>query len=512
MPAERLPMRKIRDVLRLQDSGFSERRIATSLNIGSTSAGEYIRRARRAGLAWPLPRDLTDEALERLLFPASSPDVPPDQRPRPDWTWVYREKRKPNVTLSLLWEEYRAAHPDGYSLSHFCDLYRDWEGRLAPTMRQAHVAGEKMFVDYAGATLEVIDGATGEIRQAQIFVAVLGASSYTYAEATWSQTLPDWIGAHGRAFAFFGGVPAQVISDNLKSGVTKACFYDPQVNRTYAEMAAHYGTAVIPARPRKPRDKAKVEVGVQVVERWILAKLRNRRFFSLAEANAAIRQLLDELNARVTRHLGASRRQLFEQLDRPALLDLPVEPYAYAEWKECRAGLDYHVEVDKHYYSVPHALLRQKFWARMTDRTVEIFHRGKRVACHLRGSSNRRHTTVTEHMPSAHRRLAAWTPQRIRHYAASIGPNAEALVDIIMRSRPHPEQGFRSSIGIIRLAKTHGSERLEAACERAIDIGARSYSSVASILRNNLDRRKPKRAADGPAIDHANIRGPKYFH
>ena len=503
MPAERLPMRKIRDVLRLQDSGFSERRIATSLNIGSTSAGEYIRRARRAGLAWPLPRDLTDEALERLLFPAP-PDIPPDQRPRPDWTWVYREKRKPNVTLSLLWEEYRAAHPDGYSLSHFCDLYRNWEGRLAPTMRQAHVAGEKMFVDYAGSTIDIVDGATGEVHEAQIFVAVLGASSYTYAEATWTQKLPDWIASHSRAFAFFGGVSAQVISDNLKAGVTKACFYDPQVNRTYAEMAAHYGTAVIPARPRKPRDKAKVEVGVQVVERWILAKLRNRRFFSLAEANAAIRQLLDELNARVTRHLGASRRQLFEQLDRPALLDLPVEPYTYAEWKECRAGLDYHVEVDKHYYSVPHALLRQKFWARMTDRTVEIFHRGKRVACHLRGSPNRRHTTVTEHMPSAHR--------RIRHYAASIGPNAEALVDIIMRSRPHPEQGFRSSIGIIRLAKTHGSERLEAACERAIDIGARSYSSVASILRNNLDRRKPKRAADRPAIDHANIRGPRYFH
>lgn len=511
MPAERLPMRKIRDVLRLQDSGFSERRIASSLNIGSTSVGEYIRRARRAGLAWPLPRDLTDEALERLMFPAS-PDVPSDQRPRPDWTWVYREKRKPNVTLSLLWEEYRAAHPDGYSLSHFCDLYRNWEGRLAPTMRQTHVAGEKMFVDYAGSTIDIVDGATGEVHEAQIFVAVLGASSYTYAEATWTQKLPNWIASHSRAFAFFGGVPAQVISDNLKSGVTKACFYDPQVNRTYAEMAAHYGTAVIPARPRKPRDKAKVEVGVQVVERWILAKLRNRRFFSLAEANAAIRQLLDELNGRVTRHLGASRRHLFEQLDRPALQDLPVEPYTYAEWKECRAGLDYHVEVDKHYYSVPHALLRQKLWARMTDRTVEIFHRGKRVACHLRGSSNRRHTTVTEHMPSAHRRLAAWTPQRIRHYAATIGPNAEALVDIIMRSRPHPEQGFRSSIGIIRLAKSHGAGRLEAACERALDIGARSYSSVASILRNNLDRRKPKRAADGPAIDHANIRGPRYFH
>ncbi len=511
MATERLPMRKIRDVLRLHAGGLSKRQIAASLGVGPTSVGEYIRRARHAELGWPLPETLNDEALERLLFPPPR-NIPSDQRPQPDWTAIHRELRRPGVTLSLLWEEYRAAYPDGYSLSHFCVLYRNWEGRLAPTMRQAHVAGEKMFVDYAGGTIDIVDGATGEVHEAQIFVAVLGASSYTYAEATWTQKLPDWIASHSRAFAFFGGVSRQVVSDNLKSGVTKACFYDPQVNRTYAEMAAHYGTAVIPARPRKPRDKAKVEVGVQVVERWILAKLRNRRFFSLAEANAAIRQLLDQLNARVTRHLGASRRQLFEQLDRPALLDLPVELYTYAEWKECRAGLDYHVELDKHYYSVPHALLRQKFWARMTDRTVEIFHRGKRVACHLRASPNRRHTTVTEHMPSAHRRFAAWTPQRIRHYAASIGPNTEALVDIIMRSRPHPEQGFRSSIGIIRLAKTHGSERLEAACERALDIGARSYSSVASILRNNLDRRKPKRAADGPAIDHPNIRGPRYFH
>jgi transposase len=506
-------MRKIRDVLRLKASGLSKRQIAASVCLGPTAVGEYIRRARRAELSWPLSESLSDEALERLLFPPPR-NIPHARRPAPDWATIHRELRKPGVTLSLLWEEYRAARPDGYGYSRFCDLHRAWKATLSPTMRQVHVAGEKMFVDYAGSTIEIIDPASGEIREAQVFVAVLGASSYTYAKASWGQTLPEWVGAHGHAFAFFGGVPGQVVSDNLKSGVIKACFHEPQINRSYAEMAAHYGTAVIPARPRKPRDKAKVEVGVQVVQRWILAKLRNRQLFSLAEANAAIGDLLEHLNTRMTRHLGTSRRQLFEALERPALKPLPAAPYIYiyAAWKECRAGLDYHVEIDKHYYSVPHTLLRQKLWARITARTVEVFHRGKRVACHMRGSLNRRHTTLTEHMPSAHRRLAAWTPERIRRHAAAIGPNAEALVDIIMRSRPHPEQGFRSAIGILRLAKSHGNQRLEAACERALEIGARSYTSVASILKNALDRQRPTRAADGPAIDHPNIRGPRYFH
>ena len=511
MPRERLPMRKIGDVLRLHASGLSKRRIAVSLNIGRTAVGDYISRARRADLDWPLPEDLSEVDLERLLFPPP-PMVSPDRRPLPEWPLLHRELKRPGVTLSLLWEEYRAVHSIGYSYSRFCDLYRDWRGRLAPTMRQTHVAGEKMFVDYAGATMEVIDGRTGEVRTAQIFVATLGASSYTYAEATWTQALPNWIGSHTRAFAYFGGVPTQVVPDNLKSGVVKACLYDPEINRTYAGMAAHYDTAIMPARPRKPRDKAKVEVGVQVVERWILARLRNRRFFSLAELNQAIHELLEEVNRRVTKHLGASRRQLFEALDQPALKPLPGQAYQYAEWKECRAGLDYHVEVAKHYYSVPHALAKQKLWARITERTVEIFHKGKRVAAHMRGSGSRRHTTVAEHMPSSHRRYANWTPERIRRDAAANGPHTKILIDVILRSRPHPEQGFRSCIGILRLAKPHGPERLEAACERALEIGARSYSSVASILKNNLDRRTPRRATDGPAIDHPNIRGPQYFH
>jgi transposase len=345
-----------------------------------------------------------------------------------------------------------------------------------------------------------------------VFVATLGASSYTYAEATWTQGLADWIGSHTRAFAFFGGVPNHVVPDNLRSGVAKACLYDPEINRTYADMAAHYDTAIVPARPRKPKDKAKVEVGVQVVERWVLARLRHRRFFGLVELNRAIAELLDELNGRATRHLGASRRQLFEEIDRPALKALPSGAYEYAEWKKRRAGLDYHVEVEKHYYSVPHALARETLWARITERTVEVFHRGKRVAAHMRASGNRRHTTTPEHMPSAHRRYASWTPEHIRGRAAATGPNTEILVDVVMRARRHPEQGFRSCIGILRLAGTHGPERLEAACERALEIGAPSYSSVASILRNNLDRRTPERAADGPAIDHGNIRGPGYFH
>ncbi len=511
MATKRLPMRKIRDALRLQASGLSRRQIAASLNIGRTAARTYIDRAHAAGLGWPLPDHLSDEALGRMLFPPPA-QVPNGQRVEPDWALLHLELRKPSVTLSLLWEEYRAIHPSGYGYSRFCDLYRAWKGRLTPTMRQNHVAGEKMFVDYAGATVEVIDGTSGEVSQAQIFVAVLGASNYTYAEATWSQTLPDWIGAHCRAFAFFGGVSRQIVSDNLKSGVTKACFHEPRINRSYAEMAAHYATAVIPARPRKPRDKAKVEVGVQVVQRWILARLRNRTFFSLAGLNQAIQELLEQLNRRVTRHLGASRRELFEQLERPALAALPVEPYVYAEWKECRIGLDYHVEIEKHYYSVPHSYLGYKLWARFTDRTVEIFAAGKRIACHLRGRSNRRHTTLTEHMPSAHRRYATWTPERISRQAASIGPNTEALVEIIMRERRHPEQGFRSCIGILRLAKSHGSERLEAASERALEIGARSYTAVASILKNNLDRRHTQQATDGPAILHPNIRGSGYFH
>src|SRR5271169_1572585 len=494
MPAERLPMRQIRELLRLRfSSGLSQRAIGHSLGLSQAAVSEYLSRARCAGVTWPLPETLDDAQLEARLF-APPPRTPTDQRPMPDLGWVHRELRRPDVTLALLWEEYRAGAPDGFGYSWYCDLYRAWAGRLKPTMRQTHIAGEKLFVDFAGRTGEVVDGRTGEIIPVQIFVATLGASSFTYAEATWSQKLPEWIGAHVRAFAYFGGAPRQTVSDNLKAGITKASFHEPMVNRTYVDMARHYRTAIVPARPYKPRDKAKVEVGVQVVGRWILARLRHQRFFSLADLNASIRALLDDLNDRPMRSWGVSRRALYEQLDRPALQALPPTPYEYAEWKRCRVGLDYHVEIAKHYYSVPHQLIRQEVEARITVATVEIFYRGKRVASHQRSLRPHRPTTVPDHMPSAHRRYRDWTHERIRREAALIGSDTVVLVDVILRSRPHPEQGFRSCIGIIGLVKHFGVERVDAACARALVLGTRSYSSVAAILNNRRENARRRRA------------------
>ncbi len=512
MPAERLSMRHLRELLRLRHcAGLRQAAISASLGLSQSSVSKYLKLAEIAGLSWPLPAEFDDDdRLEARLFPPL-PDLPPDKRPKPDWAEVHRELRRQDVTLALLWEEYKGREPDGFSYSWFCDLYKEWAGRLKPTMRQVHLAGEKLFVDYAGRTMEVIDGTTGEVSTVQIFVAVLGASSYTYAEATYTQSLPDWIGSHARAFAFLGGAARQTVSDNLRAGVTRACLHEPLVNRTYADLARHYGTAVVPARPYKPRDKAKVEVGVQVVGRWVMARLRNRRFFALAALNAAIRELLEDLNGRTMRGFGRSRRALFEELDRPALVPLPDEPFAFAEWKRCRVGLDYHVEIGRHHYSVPSTLVRQEVEARVTDATVEIFLRGKRVASHLRSRAEGRATTVTEHMPSAHRRHREWTHDRIRREAARMGADAATLIDAILEERPHPEQGFRSAIGILGLAKRHGPERVDAACARAIALGTRSYGSVARILGNRAEALAPA-PADAPALIHANIRGPAYYH
>jgi transposase len=515
MPAERVSMRRIREILRLKHAcGASDRAIGRSLGIARSTVALTLDRVAAAGLAWPLSATLSDRVLEALLYAGAGSRQGMRRKAEPDWTHVHRELRRPGVTLMLLWEEYRAREPGGYGYSRWCDLYRSWEGRLSPTMRQAHPAGERLFVDYAGQTVEVVDGQTGEVRQAQVFVAAMGASSYTYAEATWTQTLPDWIGAHTRALAFFGGVPAQLVPDNPRVGVDRANWYEPGLNRTYLDLATHYGTAILPARVRRPRDKAKVEVAVLVVERWILARLRHRRFFSLAELNEAMALLVTDLNARPMRRLGVSRRDLFLELDHPALKPLPAQAYEYAEWRLRRVSLDYHVDIDGHYYSVPYRLIRAQVEARLTTRTVEIFHKGERVAVHLRGTGRGRHTTVPEHMPSAHRRHAEWTIERIGRTAARIGPSTAKLLSIILESRPHPEQGYRVCLGILRLARQYGEPRLEAACDRGLDIGARSYGSIQSILKNGLDRqpRPPSRQGELVLPDHPNIRGPRYYH
>jgi transposase len=482
------------------------------VGVSRYTVAEYLRRSAVVGITWPVPPELDDAALERKLFtpPFASTEA---LRPQPEWTRIHAELRRPGVTLLLLWEEYRAGQPEGYGYSRFCDLYAAWRGRLSPTMRQTHPAGERLFVDYAGQTVPVIDAATGEARPAQIFVAALGASNFTYAEARWTQSLPDWIGCHVNALANFGGVARQIVCDNLKAGVTAASRYEPGISRTYQDMASHYGTAILPTRVRRPRDKAKVEVAVQVVQRWVLARLRHRRFFSLAELNGAIRELIAELNDRPMRHLGTSRRALFEALEQAALLRLPSEPYVYAEWRRCRAGLDYHVEVHGHFYSVPYRLMRETVEARITDQTIELFHAGVRIAAHLRNPRQHRHTTIPEHMPSAHRRYADWTPTRLLREAAAIGPATIALVERILSTKPYPEQGFRACLGILRLVRGYGPERLEAACQRGLDIGARSYGSVQSILRNGLDRAyRPEPVPDELPVQHGNIRGSRYYH
>lgn len=506
-------MRNIKEILRLKHTkGMSNRKIAVTCGISRPTVSEYLRRADDAGLQWSVAVDMDDAQLEQMLYP-SPPDLPPQERGIPDWQRVHEELRHKHVTLFLLWQEYRALNPDGYQYSWFCENYRIWHGKLDLVMRQNHVAGEKLFVDYAGQTVPVVDRSTGEVRQAQIFVAVLGASNYTYAEATWSQKLPDWIGSHTRTFEFLGGVPELVVPDNLRSGVSKAHRYEPDINPTYQDMATHYGVAILPARSRKPRDKAKVENGVLVVERWILAALRHQQHFSLGQLNATIKELLVKLNQRAFRKLPGSRQSHFESIDRPALQRLPAQPYVYAEWKKARVHIDYHVAVDGHYYSVPHTLVRKEVEVRITRNVIEVLHRGNRVASHRRSDQQGRHTTISAHMPESHRQMGEWTPERLLRWAAKHGAATEKLIQTILLSRKHPQQSYRSCLGILRLAKAYGEARLEAACERALALGSCRYRSVESILKNGLDKQPVETQQELPLPDqHDNIRGPSYYH
>jgi transposase len=507
-------MRRIRQVLQLHfGARVSARLIALEVGVGRSTVQDYVTRATGANLGWPLPSELTDASLERLLFPKQAAATPGVRRhPEPDWAVLVREMKRPGVSLMILWEEYQAARPQGYGYSRFCELYRAFERRLSPTMRQTHAAGHKAFVDYSGKKAPIVDPLTGEIRLAEIFIGVLGASNLTYAEASWTQTLPDWIGAHIRMFRFFGGAPRLLVPDNLKSGINKASFYDPEVNRTYAAMAAHYSVGVLPARPRKPKDKAAVEAGVRFAQYYILGRLRNVTFFSLAECNAAIAVAIERMNGREMRRLGVSRRELYDAVERAAMQDLPVQDYEYAEWRLARVGMDYHVEVAGFYYSVPHALIREQVDTRATARTIEVFHRGRRVAAHARRYGGARHGTEPDHMPSAHRRYAEWNPERFARQARDIGPHTEALILAVLSRRPHPEQGFRTCIGILRLFRGLAAERAEAISLRAVEVGVLSYDSVASILRHRLDKTGSPPTADGEPLLHANIRGSGYFH
>lgn len=507
MAQSRLSVRKIRDVLRLKfEAGIGERQIAAALGVARSTVQEALRRAREAGIGWPLPPDLDDVTLEARLYP---PKPVAASYPQSDFAGVQAELARKGVTRFLLWQEYKARHPDGLEYSAFCEHYRAWRCTQDAVLRLSHPPGDKLFVDYAGQTAEVVDRATGEIRPAQVFVAVLGHSSYTYAEASWTQTLPDWIGAHVRALEFLGACPLAIVPDNLKSGVLKAHRYDPDINPAYQDFAEHYGVTVLPARAAKPRDKAKVETGVQIVERFILARLRHQTFFSLAELNVAIRELIQELNAKPFQKREGSRQSLFEAVERPALRPLPARAYEYATWKKAKVHLDYHVQVERQYYSVPYPLIGKTVDVRLAATSVEIFLRGQRVAAHVRASIRGSFTTCPAHRPERHRAVIELTHERLLRQAEAIGPATASVLQAQIHARKHPEHALRASLGILRLAKDFSGAQLEAACVRGLALKSTSYRALRALIQA-----PPATPADLrlslPA--HDNVRGSSYYH
>lgn len=502
-------MRQLREVLRLTyEARLPQRAIAKACRVGLGTVSTYLQRATAAGLSWPLPPELDDGALEARLFPR--PALATD-RARPAWAEVHQELKKAGVTLALLWQEYRAAHPDGYAYSQFCEHYRQWRRALRPSMRQVHRAGEKLFVDFSGKRPSLVDPATGDEIAVELFVGVLGASGLIYAEATRSQDLASWVDAHGRMLDYFQGSPAIWVPDNLKSGVTTAHAYEPAINRTYAELAQHYGAVVIPTRVARPKDKPKAEVSVQIAQRWVVAALRHRTFFTLAALNAAIRERVDAINLRPMKAVGVSRRTLFEQLDRPALRPLPTTRYELAEWTAGRVNIDYHVQVAHNFYSVPYQLVHERVEARATATTVEVFFKSRRVASHVRRPGRGHFATRVEHMPRAHRAHAEWTPSRLIAWAAQTGPATGRLVAGLLERRPHPEQGYRACLGLMRLGRTYGADRLDAACARAERLRSYRFRTVEHILKSQQDRLPLDEPPARPPVTHENVRGATYY-
>jgi len=514
-------MQKIKDLLRLHLAGgvTSRRQLAQIVGCSKTAVSDCLRRAHVAGLSdWPLVAGLDEGELEARLYPSQANSKLKGRRPRPepDWSEIRAElvRRDHHVTLALLWQEYKAEQPDGYQYSQFCDLYRRFEKKLSVVLRQMHRGGEKSFVDFCDG-IALIDIETGELIPTELFVGALGASSYTFATATLSQELPVWLDSHARMYEYFEGVSALTVCDNLRSGVTHPDRYEAEVNATYRDFASHYGTCVFPTRVRKPRDKGKVEAAVLVAQRWILAALRHRRFYHLDELNAAIAELLEKLNHRKMRHVKASRRELYERLDRPALKPLPARRYEYAEHKEVKANIDYHIEFDEHYYSVPYTMVGEQFWCRATHQTVELYHKGKRITSHVRSFVKYGYSTHPEHRPASHRAHLEWTPSRLINWGKKIGPHTAAVVEHVLNSKPHPEQGYRSTLGLLRLSNRFGTGRLEKACERSIAIGSANYRTVKMILKRRMEAAPlPDQAQDSDAtsgLGAANVRGRRYY-
>ena len=499
-------MRKIKDVLRLKfDAQLSHERIAASLGISKGVVTKYASLAAAAGLEWTQVQTLDETALQHRLLGAP---VRASAFVAPQYGYLHQELRRKGMTLMLLWEEHARQHPGQrtHSYSQFCENYRRYAKTLKRSMRQIHRAGEKLFIDFAGPTVALTDGS-----RAHIFVAALGASSYTFACATPRETMADWLSACSQALTFFGGVPQLIVPDNPRALIANPNRYEPRANETVQDFARHYGTSVLPARPYHPQDKAKVESAVQLVERWILMRLRQQRFTSVDDVNQAIEPLLERLNSKVFQKLPGSRTSAFAQLDAPALQPLPAQPYELATFKTVRVHIDHHIEFEGHRYSVPQSLVGQVLEARVTARTVEVLHRGQRVASHLRSAHQGGFTTVQEHMSAAHRAHMQWTPERLIHWGESIGIATGLTVARLLAERRHPEHGYRACLGLLSLVKRYGKPRLEAACLVALELGTTKYSHVRDILANGRDQVAALAPAQWTSPQHDHVRGPGYY-
>ena len=508
MTQERLTLRKIREILRLKEEvGISNRAIARACKVSNSTVGEYLRRARAAGLHWPIEEDLSEAELYQRLFPETQCNNTLE-RPLPEWNTIREELKKKGVTLKLLWNEYRDKHPNGYGYTQFCEYYRKWGKSQSPSGRFPHHGGEVMEVDYAGLTVTIVNPETGKTRKASVFVATFPASNYIYAEVQPSQELCHWINGHVRAFGFFGGLPKILRPDNPKTGVKSPNYYEPNLNPTYQEMAEYYQVAVLPARVRKPRDKANAENSVQNVERWVLAPLRHRMFFSEAEANHAFKPLLDGLNNRLMVHLDKSRRQLFEEVDQPELRQLPEKAYQFAIWKSAKVSIDYHIAFEKHFYSVPHTLIRQQVEVRASERIVEVFHKGQQVAIHPRSRAAGRFSTCPEHMPSNHRFILELNADWLLKQGQEIGPKTANYMTMLLKARTFPEQAYRSCLGVLSLARKYSPALLETACQRMREARLLSYKD----LKGELEMLVRLHTFENPPLVHENIRGETYYN